>query len=181
VAFGFDLGLLTVLISGLWVLIVFLMKLTPRVKGLFYTFGLFVLASMVYARFQHLKLREVCVLNMKFPVMLVKSGSEIFCFHEAEQDDQEKLDFAIQAYQKVYPGEVHYFSMKRDWKLEGTEKISMTSVKGGKELEVNGKKFFLLTSNGEVNIPKNTLRLGMPWVRTPVYHSLKEGAFRQSI
>ena len=133
---------------------------------------------MVYKRYDHLKLREVCVLNTKFPVILVKSGTQIFCFHEADQNEREKLDFAIQAYQKVYPGKVRYFSMKRNWKLQGAEKMSVTAVKGGKEFEVNGKKFFLLTRNSEVKMPENAIKLGMPWVRTSVNHSLKDGAYR---
>jgi competence protein ComEC len=180
VAYGFDFGLPTVLICGLWVLIIFLIKLNARVKMLFYFLGLIIVASMVYTRFEHLKLREICVLNMKFPVFLVKSGKEIFCFHEAQRDEREKLDFAIQAYQKVYPGEVSYFSLKRNWKLqgEGKECIKVSSTKDGKELEVNGKKFFLLTQNVEVKSSKNAVILGMPWVKTFVNHSLKEGAFR---
>jgi hypothetical protein len=181
VAYGFDLGLLTVLTCGVWVLIVFLLKLKEHMRMIFYALGLVVLSSLVYTRFQHLNLREICVLNMKFPAIMVKSGEQIFCFHDAEQEEREKLDFAVQAYQKEYPGEVRYFSMKRNWKLKGTEKIRVASVKGGKELEVNGKKFFLLTRNGEVKIPENTIKLGMPWVRTSVNHSLKEGAYRFSL
>jgi len=181
VAYGFDLGLLTVLICGLWVLIIFLLKLQERVKWLFYVVGLVVLTSIVFTRYRHLTLREVCVLNMKFPVILVKSGNDIFCFHDAEKDERDKLDFAIQAYQKVYPGDVRYFSIKRNWKLEGVERIEVSSVKGGKELEVNGKRFFLLTRNGDVTIPKNALCLGMPWVKSPVDYCLKAGAYRYRI
>ena len=178
VAYGFDIGLLIVLISGIWVLMMFLFKLKEQIRWVLYGVGVIVLSSMVYKRYDHLKLREVCVLNTKFPVILVKSGTQIFCFHEADQNEREKLDFAIQAYQKVYPGKVRYFSMKRNWKLQGAEKMSVTAVKGGKEFEVNGKKFFLLTRNSEVKMPENAIKLGMPWVRTSVNHSLKDGAYR---
>lgn len=178
VAYGFDLSLLTVLIAGLWVLVVFLLKFKDTVRWIFYSLGLVVLTSMVFARYENLKLREVCVFNMKFPLVVVKSGENIFCFHDADKEETDKLHFAVESYRKVYPGEVRYFSMKRNWKLEGTERIKVSSVKGGKELEVNGKRFFLLTRNGDITVPKNAVCLGMPWVKSPVDYSLKLGAFR---
>jgi competence protein ComEC len=181
VAYGFDLGLLTVLIAGLWVLMMFLLKLNEFARWIAYAFGVLLLSMVVYTRFTHLELREICVLNAKFPAVLVKSGEKLFCFHDADTDEKEKLQFAVEAYRKVYPGEVRYFSMKRNWTLSGKEIIAVKDRKGGKMIVVNGKKIFLQARNGNVEVPKGTTVIGMPWVRSSVDHSLKDGAYRSSI
>jgi competence protein ComEC len=179
VAYGFDLSLLTVLIAMVWVLVIFILKLKAYMHWIFLALGLVIVTSMVLVRHNHIKLREVCVLNMKFPLILVKTGEHIFCFHDADKEEWDKLHFAVDGYRKIYPGTVRYFSIKkRNWSVNGVDSICVESIKGGKTIVINGQRLFLLERNEVLNKPNNVRIIGMPWIRTPVDHSLNRGAFR---
>ncbi len=181
VAYGFELGLVTVFLAMIWVLVLSLFKFNDYVRWILFALGLTIVISMVSIRYDHLKRREVCVLNMKFPLVLVKTGQQIFCFHDADEKELDKLHFAVEAYRKIYPGTIRYFSMKRNWRVNGRDRIRVESVEGGKKITVNQQRLFLSLRNGAAIKTNRYKVIGMPWVQTTVDHSLNDGAYRCSL
>lgn len=181
VAFGFEVGILFVLVSGLMILIVFTLPLRTKVRYTWYATGLLLLIILVFQRFQNLNKKELCILNSRFPIILLRDGNELFCFHGANGEQLEKLHFAVDSYRKLYPGDVRYFSMEKNWNLKGPLQFQCRNTKYGKLITLNKSSFLLKMKNSENPTSNGGTTIGMPWVHASVDYSLRNGAFRKDI
>jgi competence protein ComEC len=181
VAFGFEVGILFVLVSGILILAVFTLPLSRNARYTWYTSGLILLTVLVFQRYQNITKRELCILNARFPIVLFRDGEQLFCFHGADTEQSDKLHFAVDSYRKLYPGTVRYFSMDKNWSIQGKFKIEIQNKTEGKLISINGSNYLLKMKNTEQQSQGVTASIGMPWVYSAVNHSLRGGAFRKEL
>jgi hypothetical protein len=140
------------------------------------------LSQMSYQRLQHLKKREICFFNQKESMVAVKYDQQIFCFYESKPDKFNRVQQVMNGYAKLYPGEIHYYSLiEKNWliKTEGL-RISTKKVKAGLEINVNGTENVVLKwVDGSYRAGSVNLVL-MPWIKedVPGFYSLNKGAVR---
>lgn len=115
--------------------------------------------TLVYDRFDRMNEHQVCFLNTKEVAFVVKQRDQNFCFYANKKGNTKKAAYAAGAYEKLFPGTMHYFeiSQKKTSHLTcGKSKIDIQRVKGGYQIEVNDESFFLATSDRFEN-PKGKL------------------------
>lgn len=107
-------------------------------------------STMVFDRFQRMNQNHVCFLNTKEIAFVVKQRDQNFCFFTNREGNPRKAAYAAGAYEKLFPGTMHYFeiSQKKSTQLScGRSKIQIHRVKGGYQIEINDESFFLATSD----------------------------------
>jgi len=130
-----------------------------------------------------MRLNELCVLNLKQPAFIIKNGADILCFYDAKREGFEKVKFAVESYQKLYPGDVKYFSLDKNWQLNNsTMNVQIENRNDSKLISINGNSYTLILRNSyNSNVPTKTTFIAMPWVKVDVDYSLTNGAFRTLI
>ncbi len=183
VAYGFEVSLVVVFALGMLILFLFLWAQKRSHVILAFTGGLMLLISIIMQRYQNMNVNELCVFNARQVIITVRKDNQLFCFYKAKPDEEEKVKFAVQGYLKLHPSEIHYYSLnKKNWKLTSSKtSISVRKEKGSIEMDVNGRKYSVLLSDYSDVINPSSIKIGMPWMEAVVDHSLKNGAYIQSI
>lgn len=121
--------------------------------------------TLVYDRFERMNANQVCFLNAKEVAFVVKQRDQNFCFYANKKGNPKKAAYAAGAYEKLFPGTMHYFeiSQKKTSQLTcGKSKIDIQRVRGGYQIEVNDASFFLATSD-RFEHPKGKI-IYAPWL-----------------
>lgn len=183
VAYGYSIGLF----QGLFLL--------GSIFLLFWNFGrtvfkiagsvvlVITIVSIVFDRFERMEAKELCIFNSNKVIIAVKTGQHIHCFHNAQEDDIEKVERVITDYARLYPADVSYHSIHQmETSLKGEElNASLKFRKGFYELAINEYKFYLTTNYEAPQLPENAKMIHMPWVKNGNGFSLNDGAFRLSL
>ena len=183
VAYGFELSLHMVLLMAIAILLLFKGSTNKKWTLILSCSSMLLIGSSVYNRYMNLRLNEFCVLNLKKPAFIIKEGGDILCFYDADKDDFEKIQFAVESYSKLYPGDIRYFSLDKNWLLNNsTFKIQVENRNDSKLISINDKNYTLILRNTFDSNPLNKATLiAMPWVKIEADHNLISGAFRSLI
>ena len=184
---GFELPFSLVVGMSVLIVLLFLVIRKKMHKIIAYCFGLGMLLMLVYNRNQNLIREEICVFNARQVIVTIRKNQELFCFYQAEKEDFKKVKYVVEAYLKLHPGKVRYFSMqKKNWHIQSkpteiqTRKISNNFV-----VSVNKKDYFIYLNDyskpSELFKSTHFTLIGMPWIEGEVDHSLNDGAFIQKI
>jgi hypothetical protein len=93
-------------------------------------------------------------------------SNDIYCFYDGDSTDLKKIDFLTKSYQKLYPGNLHYYSIKkRDWKLNSkTFRFTIKKLKQGRLITLNNISYYVKKyENDTTNNLKSKVIL-MPWL-----------------
>jgi competence protein ComEC len=182
VAYGFQLSFFEVILLGILACWLFLPKPKPiyQFSGYFLLVG--ILALLAYRRYDNMQLDEVCILNARQAVIILKHEQRIFCFYRCKPKDFKKVELAVRNYAKIHPGEIKYCDLEdQKWKLEIDGKtFTIERTRNTLELNLPDKQIDLVMSD-YAEPRKGGITIGMPWIKVPVYHRLSSGAFRKSI
>ena len=181
VAYGFNIGFLTVSLC----FIIALLLLLP-IKHRFYRYSLFliilgVIGSISWARHNQLNSKEICVFNFPNALVCIKLKQKLLCFHDAKPEEMKKLKNTVAAYQKLNPGEAHYYRLtNRKYAIECSgHRIEICPAKGAYYFDVDGY-FFTIRKNEWIKKVKGEV-INMPWVKSKEGHHLKDGCFRKRL
>ena len=183
VAYGFEVSIGVVFILGILILFLFLWVKKRSHLIIAFAGGLVLLITIIAKRYDNMSINEICVFNAKQVIITIRKDNQLFCFYKAKTKDLEKVKFAVQGYLKLHPSQIHYYSLnKKNWEISSSKtSISVRKEKGSVEMKVNGKKYSVLLSDYSDVINSNSIKIGMPWMEAAVDHSLKNGAYIQSI
>jgi competence protein ComEC len=183
VAYGFEVSIGLVFILGILILFLFLWVKKQSHIVIAFASGLILLITIVFQRYQNMNVNEVCVFNARQVIITVRKNNQLFCFYKSKPEEEEKVKFAVQGYLKLHPSEIHYYSLNRkNWKVNSSKtSISVRKEKNSVEFDVNGKKYSVLLYDYSDVKNSNSIKIGMPWMEATVDHSLKNGAYIQSI
>lgn len=180
VSSGFVLEIWEVAVLFILILGFFAALKTRKIKPLAVTLGLALLlvAGFVTTRFKGMQTREICFLSSREPMFIVKQGSQSFCFFASRQQLQQKARYAAEAYQKVLPGDLHYFEISHNKETHvqlGETQIDIERVRGGYRIETGKRKFFYALSDAYAN-PDGEI-ICAPWLSgNPGDNLLAKGA-----
>lgn len=179
VAQGYSIDLLQgiTLSTGILLLMLNLGGLRLRWVGAFVV--VFTVLSIVSDRFDRMQSQELCVFNSNKVIIAVKSGGQIHCFHNAEEEEMDKVERVISDYSRLNPGEVFYHPIfKKDSYMISDDLNTLFSSRNGYfELGINDYKFYLTTSYQVPKLHEQARMIHMPWVKNEQGISLKDGAF----
>ncbi len=105
--------------------------------------------SIVYLRHNQLVTEKVFFLNADETSFIVKSENKNFVFFANKKGERKKIEFTAKSFEKMYPGNLHYFeiSNKKETHLKSKKlNVDIVRQKGGYEININSKKYFLVTS-----------------------------------
>lgn len=108
------------------------------------------IASLVHDRFDRMKTSQICFFQAKEPTFIVKKGSQSFCFYGNRNGEKRKARYIAEAYQKVYPSDIHYFEISQNKQTcvqFREDSIRIVRVKGGYEIDAGEKHYFYATSD----------------------------------
>jgi hypothetical protein len=91
----------------------------------------------------------VFFLNADETSFIVKSENKNFVFFANKKGERKKIEFTAKSFEKMYPGNLHYFeiSSKKETHLKSKNlNVDIVRQKGGYEININSKKYFLVTS-----------------------------------
>jgi hypothetical protein len=180
---GFELPFYLVVGMSVLVLLLFLVIRKTSHKIVAYSFGLGMLLMLVYNRNQNLIREEICVFNARQVIVTIRKNQELFCFYQAKKEDVVKVKYVVEAYLKLHPGKVRYFSMeKKNWHIQSkTTEIQTRKMDNNFVVSLNKKDYFIYLNDyskpNELVKSSNLTLIGMPWIEGKVDHSLNEGAF----
>jgi competence protein ComEC len=182
VAYGFQLNFFEVFVLGLLACWLFLPKSKPIYQFSGYVLLLGMLSLLAYRRHENMKMDEVCILNARQVIVLIKHDQRLFCFYRSKPKDFKKVQMSVMNYAKLYPGKITYCNLEhKKWKLEiDEERFSIERTKNTVEVNLARQRIDLVLSD-YAEPRKGGIAIGMPWVETTVYRSLKQGAFRITI
>lgn len=123
---------------------------------------------LVFDRFSRMNQTQVCFLNTKEITFIVKQRDQNFCFFANKEGNTRKVAFAAGAYEKMFPGTMHYFeiSQKKTSTLQcGNSRIYIERKRGGYQIEVNQTNYFVATSD-HFQDPKGKV-IYAPWLSAP--------------
>ena len=166
-ATGFILNWQIVILSYLIIISFYILKESNSKVKMSLIILTFILSSIViFQRFNQLKCNEICFYNHTKLTFTIKQGNQIYCFYDGDSKDLEKIKFTIKAYQKLYPGNIHYFSMKdRDWKLRTKNLIStIKKFKKGRLISLNNRSYYVKRYENDTTHIQNAKIILMPWL-----------------
>lgn len=175
VAYGFQIG-----IGGLILFSIFLISLLIRSKQSLCLYSLsglcLVLLSTQLKRAENLSDREFVIFNASTPILAIKQGTHIYCFHKENDKAREKAHKLLNDYQKLKPGQLHFTEFTNQVIKIG-ENIVITPQKNGITIHLNSRDYFLRTSHYAPNMQHN---IDMPYLPSDQnqLHALSQGAFR---
>jgi competence protein ComEC len=180
---GFELPFSMVFGMSVLVLLLFLVIRKTSHKIIAYSFGLGMLIMLVYNRNQNLIREEICVFNARQVIVTIRKNQELFCFYQAKKEDVVKVKYVVEAYLKLHPGKVRYFSMeKKNWHIQSkTTEIQTRKMDNNFVVSLNKKDYFIYLNDyskpSELVKSSQLTLIGMPWIDSKVDHSLQDGAF----
>lgn len=140
-----------------------LRQLKPTYVVLAVTIGWIVL--LVSDRFQRMEAAQVCFLQAREPVFIVKNGQQGFCFYGNKHGEVRKARFIAEAYSKVFPADLHYFEISRNKQTHvrfGKREIDIVRVRDGYSIAIGQKKYFYAT--GEEHDAAGSETIFAPWL-----------------
>lgn len=138
-----------------------------QMKPLYITLGISAIwvCLLVGNRFQRMEASQICFLQAKEPTFIIKQGSQSFCFFGNRKGEQRKAQFIAEAYEKVFPGKMHYFEISRKKKTSvktGRNQIEIVRVKGGYTIDFGKAHYFFATS--DEHAPQDAKIIYAPWL-----------------
>jgi hypothetical protein len=108
---------------------------------------------------------QICFFQANEPTFVLQNGGQNFCFYANRNKNPKKAKYVAEAFQKVYPGKLHYFEISTFKKTsvnfqKGT--IQIEHLKGGYEINLKGKSYFLATSDNHAET--NSEIIYSPWL-----------------
>ena len=105
---------------------------------------------LVSDRFQRMNHSQICFFQANEPTFVVQHGGQNFCFYANRNKNPKTAKYVAEAFQKMYPGMLHYFEISANRNTEIKLKkgfIKIQHLKGGYEIKLKGKSYFLATSD----------------------------------
>lgn len=185
VALGFQLHWWIILVAYILVIAIYLSKNSVMKIQIGLAISSFVLILViVIQRFQSMNYNEICFFNHSRLTFTVKNKNRLFCFYDGTKGDFEKVKRIVEAYRKIYPSEIRYYSIyEKDLILQSEQvDIKTKNNKNGVRIVFNDKVYFVKKNNYEEVIPNSGLVINMPWIRTndSKSYSLENGCVRFS-
>lgn len=146
------------------------------------TILLFFFFEMQYQRYTQMNDNHLVVFNSNKPIIALKASDRIFCFYQKNNDQPNQRDFLIQAYAKVYPGEVTYFPLDRnEWNVEIERDLYTVKNEGkGIAIQLKDKQYFVRTDYS--SIPEGAEVIDLPYLNSGHdNYNLQQGAFQISL
>ncbi len=185
IASGFILHEYVVLLSFLLIISFYIFKEQQTVYkiGLF-TFTILLIITVVFQRFSALTKNEICFFNHSKLTFTIKKGEQIYCFYDGKLKDLKKIEFMVKSYQKLYPGNLHYFSIKeKDWKLNNKNiKVEIKKLKKGRLITLNNSTYYVKRYENDTTKNLKAKVILMPWIEKGKKsdHLLKNGGTKFS-
>jgi competence protein ComEC len=182
VAYGFQLNFFEVFALGLLACWLFLPKSKPIYQFSGYALLLGMLSLLAYRRHENMKMDEVCILNARQVIVLIKHDQRLFCFYRSKPKDFKKVQMSVMNYAKLYPGKITYCNLEHKlWRLViDEEPFSIERTRNTVELTLPKQRLDLILSD-YAEPRKGGISIGMPWVEVPVTYSVNNGAYRLPI
>lgn len=120
---------------------------------------------LVSDRFQRMNHSQICFFQVNEPTFVVQNDGQNFCFYANRNKNPKKAKYVAEAFQKMYPGMLHYFEISANRYTEIKLKngfIKIEHLKGGYEIQMKGKSFFLATS--EIHSETKSKIIYSPWL-----------------
>jgi competence protein ComEC len=187
VAFGFTIGIWTVVALGILFPLLFYFKVGSRGFWAIILAGIGILLCVVFQRFQNIHKNEIIVFNAKKLVMAVRIHGHVFCLYRSKKEDFIKVERLMLNYLKIHSGNIHYCNLdQHNWRINsGGMKVDVKREKGSVTLTCAQHKVRVLMEEGNINKLANEHLIAMPWIKaTPlseIEHYLSNGAWRLPI
>ena len=167
VSSGFVLQFWEVIFLFVIILVFYWSFISRKIKILQFTLFacLLWIGILVNDRFQRINEAQICFFQANEPTFVVQQRGQNFCFYANRTKNPKKAKYVAEAFQKMYPGILHYFEISNNKKtVIKLEKgfIEIEHVKGGYEIALKGKSYFLATS--ENHDPTNAEIIYSPWL-----------------
>jgi competence protein ComEC len=148
---GFYLNIFIVLFLFFGILIFFYSLKKEKIKLLKISLAsLFAItAGVVFIRYNQMKTEKVFFLNSDEITFIIKHEDKNYVFFANKKNERKKAEFIGKSFEKIYPGKLNYFeiSNKKESHLKSKNlSVNIIRQKGGYEIEINGKKYFYVTS-----------------------------------
>jgi hypothetical protein len=120
---------------------------------------------LVNDRFQRMDQTQICFFQANEPTFVLQNGGQNFCFYANRNKNPKKAKYVAEAFQKVYPGNLHYFEISTFKKTSVNFQkgsIQIEHLKGGYEISLKGKSYFLATSDNHAET--NSEIIYSPWL-----------------
>jgi competence protein ComEC len=136
-----------------------------------------------YVRYENYAKDEIVIFNANQLAVVVKTRNQLICLFSKGQKDRDKLEYMLNAYQKVNPGTLRYMELingRTVLKLNSGE-LTLISDEGGVEIVNGGEKWFVRTSY-KGDPPRDIQIVDMPYMNQQEDHyNLSSGAFIRSL
>jgi competence protein ComEC len=150
----------------------------------FHLFTILVCSFVIHERYLNLKKNEICFFNHSKLTFILKKENDVYCFYDGDSTDLKKIDFITKSYQKLYPGNIHYYSIKkRDWKLNSkTFKFTIKKLKQGRLITLNNTSYYVKRYENDTTNNLNSKVILMPWLvkENKLEYPLKNGGIQFS-
>lgn len=177
VAYGYTFPFLLVILLSVFLWLRFT-TITWIMKLLLNGLILLIIFTMVYLRLQNMKSNDLWVMNDNQALIVLKIGQKTYCFHEDKRID--KVKKYMIGFQSIYPSEINYLSLKKDYQLKTEIGIFKISKKGG-NIYVNAQNKTLGIIRNESFDELKFLKIALPFFEGEATHYLKDGPFRLNL
>lgn len=134
---------------------------------------------LVNDRWTRMSQTQLCFFKENTTVFLVKQDQQAFCFYANYKNDPKRAKYLAEAYSKVYPAKIDYFSLVDSDStsiVQGKFKLAVIAKQGGYQVVINGRSYYLAySSNFEWNTTDPLIVLPSLTDRRTSYH-LDKGA-----
>lgn len=150
VAKGFAPTLSMILAMYLLIMTLLFFKNKKKIIYLGAVLSLVILTSLQMDRTDRMNASELVVFNVNLPVVSIKTGNTITCFHGGKEGDLKKVKFLMDSYSKVKPGDVNYVKLEDGKNTIKCKKgvIEITKVEGNIYIDAKKKTYFLRSKYG---------------------------------
>lgn len=167
VALGFQLHGWIILVAYILIIAIYLFKNSVKKIQIGLVISSFILILVVVIqRFQAMNYNEICFFNHSRLTFTVKNKNRLYCFYDGTKGDFEKVKRIVEAYRKIYPSEIRYFSMyEKDLIFQNKElKIKTKNYRKGVRVQFNNEVYFVKKNiNAQIPAYTNTV-INMPWL-----------------
>ena len=182
---GFVLSWQIVIVSYLIIISFYLFKnSSSKIKISLFIVSFILTSIIIFQRFNQLNTNEICFFNHSKLTFTIKQGNQIYCFYDGDTTDLKKIDFFIKSYQKIYPGEIKYLTIKeKDWKIKSnTLNVEIKKLKMGRSIKLNDRSFYVKRNEKDTAIIDGSKTLLMPWLENgnSCEYSLNKGGIQFS-
>ncbi len=167
VSSGFVLQFWEVLFLFSIILVFYWSIINQKIKVLKLTLAACILwiGILVNDRFQRMDQTQICFFQANEPTFVLQNGGHNFCFYANRNKNPKKAKYVAEAFQKVYPGKLHFFEISTFKKTSVNFQkgsIQIEHLKGGYEISLKGKSYFLATSDNHAETKSEIIY--SPWL-----------------